>query len=212
MRDIPLFTSQYGTASLILREIPYRASAYVRILEAETAEALVGECVEFCKLAGAEKIYGTGHPFLESFPFHTQILRMTRPKAGMPETDATLVPVTAQTLEAWRELYNHKMAGVPNSAYMTRKDAEQMLKSGDGYFVRRGNQLLGLGMAAGEELKAVASLVPGAGRDVTAALCRILTGEQITLEVASENRKATELYRRLGFAIAAQISAWHQIF
>ena len=31
MKDIPAFTTENGIASLILREIPYREEAYIRI-------------------------------------------------------------------------------------------------------------------------------------------------------------------------------------
>ena len=31
MKDIPVFTTDFGVASLILKEIPYRGEAYIRI-------------------------------------------------------------------------------------------------------------------------------------------------------------------------------------
>jgi hypothetical protein len=31
MRDIPMFTTEYGVASLVLKEIPYQAAAYITI-------------------------------------------------------------------------------------------------------------------------------------------------------------------------------------
>ena len=36
MKDIPMFTTPYGAASLILKEIPYRKEAYIRVLGVET--------------------------------------------------------------------------------------------------------------------------------------------------------------------------------
>ena len=62
MRNIPVFTTEYGVGSLILREIPYRQEAYIRIQDTKEPEAFLGECVDFCKAAGAERIYGTGQP------------------------------------------------------------------------------------------------------------------------------------------------------
>ena len=65
MKNIPMFTTENGVASLILQEIPYRREAYVHIRSTAAPEAFFRECVDFCKMAGAEKIYLTGHPLLE---------------------------------------------------------------------------------------------------------------------------------------------------
>ena len=35
MKDIPVFTTEFGIASLILRDIPYRGEAYVRVRSCE---------------------------------------------------------------------------------------------------------------------------------------------------------------------------------
>lgn len=211
MRDIPLFTTENGIANLILREIPYRAVAYVRIRETDDAETLIGECRDFCRSAGARKVYGMGHPALERYPFHTAMLRMERVRQSLPETDAVCRPVTEETLEFWRELYNRKMASVPNSAYMTIEDARKMLEKKDGYFAFREESMLGIGIASDGELKLLASTAPGAGADVALALMALLDSEKVTLEVASANSKAMALYNRLGFTEAEELSRWYEI-
>lgn len=79
MKNIPMFTTENGVASLILQEIPYRREAYVHIRCTAAPELLFRECFDFCKMAGAEKIYFTGHPLLETrYPFHTSVLRLRR--------------------------------------------------------------------------------------------------------------------------------------
>ena len=35
MKDFPMFTTEYGVASLILKEVPYRQVAFVNILEVQ---------------------------------------------------------------------------------------------------------------------------------------------------------------------------------
>ena len=209
MRDIPMFTTEYGVASLILREIPYRQEAYIRLRDTAFPEEFLHECVQFCRMAGAERIYATGHAFLETYPLHTSIWKMQRPMDGLPETDAMTIPVTEQTLQRWRELYNDAMADVPNASYMDQKDAKEMLSRGDGYFVHRNGQLLGIGMAAVDTVKAVVASKPGCGRDVLLALTHALSGEQIFLEVASKNTRAIRLYERLGFITTAELSCWY---
>ena len=54
MKDIDLFTTEYGIASLILKEIPYKGEAYIRLRETQQPELLLQECVRFCRRCGAE--------------------------------------------------------------------------------------------------------------------------------------------------------------
>ena len=76
MRDIPIFTSEYGAAGLVLKEIPYQQTAYITIHASEDPEKLIEECVSFCRACGAERIYASGHEDLEVFPFHRSVIRM----------------------------------------------------------------------------------------------------------------------------------------
>lgn len=211
MRDFPLFATDAGIASLTLREIPYTGSAYIRLQKLSDPEQLLNECVDFCVAAGAEHIYATGHTVTEEYPFHTAILQMSRLREGLPETDAALFPLQKSTLEQWRGIYNEKMCSIPNAATMTLTEAEKLLARGNGYFVHRGQKLLGLGIAAGETVDALVATVPGAGQDVLLALSHALTGGRIIVEVASTNTRAVKLYQRLGFVCTQELSAWYQI-
>ena len=94
---------------------------------------------------------------------------------------------------------------------MSAADAKKMLVRGDGYFVHRDGKLLGIGMAAGEKVDAVVSVVPGAGQDVLLALSHALFGERITLQVASENTRAIKLYEKLDFIKISEVSRWYKI-
>lgn len=211
MRDIPVFTTEAGVASLILKEIPYTAEAYIKLQDSQDPRRFLKECCDFCTAVGAQRIYASGHAILESYPLHTQLWRMCRMREGLPETDAALFPVQKQTLELWRELYNDKMHGVPNASYMTRLDAQKMLTKGNGYFVHRDDTLLGIGVASGDRIDAVIAAIPGAGKDVLLALCHALTGEQVTLEVASVNRRAIRLYEQLDFLKTYEVSRWYRL-
>lgn len=211
MKDIPAFTTENGVASLILKEIPYRGDAYIRIRSSLSPEALLEECVQFCTMCGAEKIYATGHPALEKYPFHTAVVQMRCPLEAMADTDAALFPVQERTLKQWRELFNERMRAIPNAAWMTEKDGRQMLEKGDGYFVHRGEVLLGIGRASGDRIDAVVTAQPGMGKDVVAALCHALSAEMVILEVASENPRAMRLYKRLGFVRTQELSRWYRV-
>lgn len=211
MRDIPMFTTENGVASLILREIPYRGEAYIRIQDTVSPEELTEECISFCRIAGAEKIYATGHEYLQKFPLHTKVLQMVRSMDGLPQTDAMTVPVTDQTLEQWRQIYNDAMMPIDNASYMDIRGAKKLLQEGNGYFVHRDGELLGIGIAADETVYAVVSVKPGAGQDVLLALTHALFGERIVLEVASTNTRAIRLYERLGFIATAELSTWYAV-
>ena len=211
MKDIPVFTTENGVASLTLREIPYRGIAYVKIQSSVTPDALIEECVQFCTMCGAEKIVATGHQALEKHPFRNAVIQRQRPLDGLPDTDAALFPVQEKTLKKWLEIYNMGMRDVANAAYMTEKDGLQMLQKGDGYFVHRGDTLLGIGKASGEKIGAIVAVQKGAGADVVLALCHALAGETVTLEVASNNDRAVRLYDRLEFVPVAEISRWYWI-
>ena len=211
MKNIPVFSTEYGVGSLILREIPYKGIAYVRVESTESPKEFIDECIQFCCMAGAEKIYAFGHPYLENYPFHTAVWRMTRTLEGLADTDAALMPVTEGTLEQWLAIYNEKMANVDNSAFKNSADGKALLERGDGYFVHSGDTLLGIGIAAGDTLDAVISVIPGAGQDVLLALTHALSSERIVLDVASTNTRAIRLYERLGFLKTAERSRWYKI-
>ena len=211
MKDLPMFTTEYGIASLILREIPYRQEAYIRIVATEQPCALVEECAAFCRACGAEKVYATGHEDLAKYPLHTVIWLMRGSREDLLHTDAALWPVLPENVDSWRSIYNERMSAVANASYMNEADARAMLDAGDGYFIHRGGTLLGIGKAAGGKVEAVASVCPGSGGDIMAALSGILTEETITLEVASANEKAIRLYERLGFIRTGERSRWYRI-
>lgn len=211
MKDIPVFTTENGVASLILKEIAYQQAAYVILRDSLEPEKLVEECKGFCRACGAERIYATGHPVLEALPFHTAMWEMSCAASSLEDTDAALFPVQHKTLEVWQEIYNEKAARIPNGAWMTRADGEAMLKKGDGYFIHRGETLLGIGRASGEIIDWVASVRPGAGRDVVLALAHALTADRLKLTVASVNEKAIRLYESLGFIRTKEISSWYRV-
>lgn len=211
MKNIPVFTTENGAATLILKEIPYQQKAYVIIRDSLEPEKLIKECRDFCTACGAEFVYATGHGVLERSPFHTAMWRMRCAAEPLADTDAALWPVQEKTLETWRGIYNEKVRRVPNGAWMTLEDGREMLKKGDGYFVHRGDTLLGIGRASGDAIDWVAAVQPGGGRDVVLALAHALTGETVSLTVASANEKAVRLYENLGFLRAEELSRWYRL-
>lgn len=212
MKDIPMFTTEYGVASLILGQIPYTGIAYIRLQATQQPELLLQECVAFCRACGGETFYATGNIWLEAhFPLHTAIVEMRCSAASLPQTDACLFPVLPETTEQWRRIYNERMKSVPNAAYLSQREAKALLEKVCGYFIHRDGVLLGIGTMDGDKLDAIASVVPGAGRDVVLALCSLLTEETVRLEVATANEKAVKLYESLGFIPVQELSRWYRV-
>ena len=211
MKNFPFFTTAFGIAALTLREIPYQGKAYIKILDTQEPEKLLKECVDFCCAVGADEIFASGDPCLEKYPLHTALWQMRSDIHSIGNTDAALWPVQPDTAARFRELYNEKAKKLPNSVWMDEAEEKEMLKEGDGYFVHQDGQLLGIGRVKGEEIRFLGSVQPGAGETVLRALTHAITGERVSLEVASVNHKAIALYERLGFIKTAELSRWYKI-
>ena len=209
MNNIPVFTTQYGVASLILEEIPYKKTAYITIQATQSPEGLLKEAVEFCKACGAQVILAKGHVFLSKYPHHCTIVKMCSLK--LPRSAAKRIPVTQDRLKMWQEIYTEKMSKVDNAAYMTDRKAQQMLRDQDGYFVYRDQELLGIGRASGDEIAVVVSCQKGAGEQVVLAMGEVLNGDRVCVHVASTNIPAIRLYTRLGFAKMEEVSRWYRV-
>ena len=207
MTDIPVFDTQNGVGSLVLREIPYRGEAYITVGAATDGAAFIKEAADFCTAVGADVIFVTGHAAAERYPHYSSVLLLAADRESLEQTDALLFPVTEQTAEKWRTLYNEKFLKVPNAATITQRDMQRLMKSC--YFVHRNGQLIGIGKAEADRIGAIAAFAPGAGRDVVLALSHILQEERITIEVATANPKARSLYERLGFIAVEERIKWY---
>lgn len=209
MKDIPVFSTENGVASLILKEIPFCASAYIKVLSSQEPEKLVEECKDFCRACGAEVVYASGADFLTKKPLTATLIQMRAHE--LPETDACLFPVTEATVSRWREIYNERMKLVPNASSMTLADEKKILADGDCYFVHKDGELLGIGKASGDTIEAVASVKKGGGRATVLALATLLDPEDVNLVVAEQNKPAVSLYKSLGFIAVKEIARWYKI-
>ena len=211
MRDIPVFTTEYGVASLALREIPYRQEAYICIQSSCQPEQLLAECVGFCRACGAEKVYARNHEILDKYPLHTSIVKM-RGVAHVDESKVeNLWPVTEQTISKWRQFMNQRLKDVDNAGTLERQGENEILESGGAYFVHKNGELLGGGWLKEGELLLLAA-VPGAGERVMHTLMSLRPDQPIELDVASTNSRAIRLYERLGFVKTQELRRWYKVF
>lgn len=210
MKDIGIFPTECGVASLILREIPYRSEAYIRIQDVrpENLEKLLRECADFCRACGAEHILWTGAQSDE--PAAMEVLRMQGTAWVDPTLLENLFPVTQQTVSKWREIYNEQMRSVAQAGTLSFADENQIVSSGGAYFVHHNGQLLGIGWLEDTHLLAIASVEPGAGERVVHTLMSMVEGSHMTLDVEKSNTRAIHLYQRLGFVATSVVSTWYE--
>lgn len=213
MKDFPFFTTEFGVASLVLREIPYREEAYITIQDAQAgqAEELLKECVAFCRMAGAEKIYAAGHEILENYPLHCAVVEMRGQAWVDPVKLKNLFPVTEASVTQWRNLYNEKMRSVDCAATQTAFDEKRIVESGGAYFVHDRGEVLGIGWMEDTLLLAICGAKPGAGEQVMHTLMSMVENSDMTLQVASTNEKAIRLYEKLGFIKVREIKRWYRV-
>lgn len=212
MKDFPVFTTEFGVASLILREIPYRGEAFILIQDTRQPEELLAECISFCRICGAEKIYVRGHEIAQRYPLHCIVYEMR----GVARVDGSKVenlwPVTEETIGRWRDFLNEKMRPVDNSGTLEKKGEQEILSSGGAYFVHHEGELLGAGWLAGNELLLVAAAKPGTGERVCHTLFSLIPDEEVKLDVVSTNVRAIRLYEKLGFVKTAEHRRWYRAY
>ena len=211
MRDFPVFTTEYGVASLVLKEVPYRQEAYITILSSEDPEELLKECISFCRMVGAEKIYAKGHTAIEQYPLHTIIYNMSAEIAVDPEKLEHIFPATAKTIGKWRQISNERMRDVDCAATQTWADEKFLLESCNPYFIHRDGELLGIGLMKDEELMQICAVQPGMGERVAHTLLSTVEGSRVHLDVASTNTRAIRLYERMGFIKTGEKCRWYRV-
>ena len=91
------------------------------------------------------------------------------------------------------------------------KGEQEILNSGGAYFVHCGGELLGAGWLVDGELKLLAACKQGAGELVCHTLFSAVPDRQIKLDVVSTNRKAIQLYEKLGFIRTSELRRWHRV-
>lgn len=213
MKDFPMFPTEYGVVSLILKEIPYRGEAYIRLRQVQPGclEELLGVCSRFARMAGADRIYASHWKGIERYPLHTAVLELRRGSGEAQQSTASLFPVTADSAADWRQLYNEGMHKVDNAGTLEARDEARLLEKPGAYFVRDGGELLGIGWLEGNQLLALVGVKPGAGGQIVNTLAALLGEEPMTLEVASTNTRALRLYEKLGFSLVKEISRWYEV-
>ena len=214
MKDIPMFTTEFGVASLSLSEIPYRKEAYIRIqsvFDGKITE-LLAECIGFCRAVGAETVYAADYEGLNDYPLKTAVLEMQGDALVDWQKVEHLFPVTEQTVARWREITNGRMVDVDCAMTLTVADEKRIVASGGAYFVHRDGELLGTVWMEEEKLLMLCGVKSGAGERILHTLMSLCEGGRVRLEVASTNERAIRLYEKCGFLKVRELNRWYRVF
>ena len=219
MNNIPVFTAQGGTATLILREIPISGKAYVllRTVLPGQAENLAAECASFCRMCGAEEILASWAdgdlPFL---PPAYDIYLLHVSKSALPVgKPVQLVPMTPENDAIYQRIYNRCFSHVSHALSYDRGQIARIYREHQRAFLALDaeNRPYGIGELHGNELAAVAVLPKcrGTGTDLALSLLQLCPGEDLKVTVASDNEAAMHLYEKLGFHMSGVESKWFQV-
>lgn len=216
MKNIPVFTAVNGTASLILQEIPFSGKAYILIRSVwTTASALLEECCQFCRMAGAEQIFASWGT--EDLPgTHSyDLIAMTCEKAALPAPRrlVTLEPLTPENGGDYLAVYNRCFREVPGAATYGQRDLKRLYDTDCAFLVRQDGSAAAVAEICEEGLEGIAVLPQfrGLGFDLAATVLQMVPSVTVRLKVASTNSRAIALYERLGFVRETIVSRWWKI-
>lgn len=215
MKNIPMFTSAYGVATLVLREIGWNGHAYVlvrSVWNGQTAE-LLEECRSFCRAVGADTVWACWETNELPAEHAYDMITMARPKAGLPAPDRAveLEQVTPETAEAYLRIYNQCFRDVPSAASYDRKSLEPLYGEDLAWLARVDGQYAGVAEISKEGLEGIAVLPEfrGLGRNLALSVLPMVPSVTLRLKVASTNLRAIALYERLGFAPEKLERRWY---
>lgn len=216
MKNIPLFTSSFGLATLILREIPWSGRAYVLVREVwGDAAALLDECRGFCRAAGAGEVYAAWAEGFETLPAaHAyDMLAMSCQKAALPVGTLPLVPLSRENAGAYLDIYGRCFRDVPGAASYDRKSLEPLYDEELAWLVPVEGGYGAIAEISKTGLEGIAVLPEhrGLGYPLAATVLQMVPNSTVHLKVASTNHRALMLYRRLGFTESGLARPWYQL-
>lgn len=220
MNNIPVYLSQGGTATLILREIPHRKTAYIllrTVLQGKLPQLLT-DCISACRNFGAERCFVSAEDSSIEIPlpYAYDILLLRVQKAELPslETPMELVPVSPENDSIYQRIYNRCFQDVSHALTYEKAQLTRIYREEHHAFLAQtpDGTPCGMGELHGNELAAV-GLLPeyrGRGKALALSLLAHAPGPEITLTVVSDNERALGLYGALGFTVTGKESTWYK--
>ncbi len=220
MNNIPVYVSSGGTATLILREIPHKKTAYIllRTVLPGGLPELMEDCMSTCRGFGAAHCLFSCEDSSVSIPLpHAyDILRLRVQKAALPPLEApiSLTPISPENDSIYQRIYNLCFRDVSHALTYERDQLSRIYREGHRAYLAFApdGAPCGMGELHGNELAAV-GLLPeyrGRGKALTLSLLAHCPGPEITLTVVSDNERALNLYGAMGFTVTGRESTWYK--
>ena len=217
MKNIPIFTGEYGVATLILEEIPYKRCGYIlpQSWDGKYLKEFLTECTFFCKLAGAQQVYVRMETPIDYLPLTMEMyaMRLEKKDAMFSEDSLVLHPLSVDNEKIFLEIYETAFAASFNAPTYTTRDTERLRGEGESYVGYWNNQPVGIGELGGDTLRIVAVGEPsqGWGEKMTRHLLDKIPYPVVKLQVASTNAVGRRLYEKLGFEHTKILKYWYQL-
>ncbi|MBE6992627.1 MAG: GNAT family N-acetyltransferase [Ruminococcaceae bacterium] len=227
MNDIPAFTECGGVSTLILREIPYRKTAFilVRAFEEACLDEHLQEAVSLCRFAGAKSVFVSAENE-ELFPEKEPAYKMLRLSAGCccrHEAELLHEELCEYNIKDYISIYNACFADTISAETFTEKKARTCMDKS----TRQCRIYYREGLPAAisdvefrdnsATLNAIGVLPEyrgGFGRAILESLMTEVGNkeiERLCLDVMSTNSEALRLYEKLGFEQEKVLSHWYKI-
>lgn len=216
MKDIPMFTGQYGLASLILKEIAVSGRAYVLVRSVWNGQthAFLQECRDFCRAVGAQTVYASYEnedlPAVHAY----DMLTMETEKAKLPQgKPVKLEPLTPENGEVYLDIYNACFREVIGAASYGKQDLQRLYDKDCAFLAKVDGSYAAVAEISEEGMESIAVLPQyrGSGYDLSLTVLPMVPRKTIRLKVASTNERAISLYRRLGFAQTGVAGRWWKL-
>ena len=209
MKNIPMFTSSYGLATLILREIAWNGRAYVLVRSVwnDQAAELLDECRQFCRAVGAEEVYASWDAEELPADHAYDMIDMTCPKAALPvpRNPVELEQVRPETAEDYLLIYKQCFRDVSSAASYDRNSLEPLYGEDLAWLAKTDGQYAAVAEISKEGLEGIAVLPEYRGRGYGKGLLRELSRRAVAegcgrLEwcCLDWNQPSIDFYRSLG--------------
>ena len=227
MNDIPAFTECGGVSTLILREVPYKKTAFivVRAFDSRSLNEHLQEAVSLCRFAGAKSVFVSAENE-ELFPEKEPAYKMLRLSAGCccrHEAELLHEELCEYNMKDYIGIYNSCFADILSAETFTEKKARTSMGTCGRQcriYYKEGVPAAISDVEIADDiamLNAVAVLPEYRGGCGEAILNNLMAEtaskgiRKLCVNVMSTNLRALKLYKKLGFEFEKELSCWYRL-
>ena len=227
MNDIPAFAEAGGVSTLILREIPYKKTAFVmvRIFDRQSLDEHLQEAVSLCRFAGAKAVYAAAESevlFPEREPDY-KMLRLGADCCCETVTEQEFEALCESNLQDYTWIYNACFADIVSAETLTEKKVRTNMENPGRqclvyYKDGKPAAISDVEFAEGAALLNAVAVLPeyrgGFGQNVLKNIMADTVKQgvkRLCVNVMSTNGRALKLYERMGFETESELSCWFRL-